>query len=85
MDEKKSASNRRSDRVSGQQFEYLFNYMNTNIQLREGKLSPSFTKSDRKREWDRLAAKLNSLGGAIKDTDQWRKVSALQSIHKINL
>lgn len=72
---------KKNARLSARQLDILLSYMETNKDLREGKINPHLTKVDRKRKWCELAEILNAEGrlfcSAVKTPDQWRKVSLI--------
>ena len=77
METKDYCKKPRTSRISPDQLDYLVTFMENNPELKDGILTPSFSKFDRKRKWEQLSEELNGLGGSIKTPELWKKVSEL--------
>ena len=51
--------------------------MELNPNLNTGVLTPTFTKTERKRQWLELCENLNAQGGPEKTVEQWKKVNTI--------
>lgn len=57
------------------QKESLVEFMGANSELHKGKFSSTFTHKVSQNLWNKITLDLNSMIGATKTADKWRKVS----------
>lgn len=60
--------------VTNAQKEALVEFMENNTDLKRGKFTSSFTHKKAQRLWEQITQLLNSMVGANKTADKWRKV-----------
>jgi len=60
--------------VTYAQKEALVEFLENNVQLKKGKFNSQFTHKNAQQLWEQMASNLNSMIGANKTADKWRKV-----------
>lgn len=60
--------------VTNAQKEALVEFMENNMDLKRGKFTSSFTHKKAQHLWEQITQLLNSMVGANKTADKWRKV-----------
>ncbi|CAI6375264.1 unnamed protein product [Macrosiphum euphorbiae] len=59
--------------VTYAQKEALVEFLENNVQLKKGKFNSQFTHKNAQQLWEQIASNLNSMIGANKTADKWRK------------
>jgi len=65
------------------QKECLVDFMETNKELTKGKFSTNFTHKNAQHLWQKITLELNSMIGATKTTEKWRKVTINYTISTV--